>query len=296
MVLALRPRERRGVRRVRVPPPLDRPPDGDRIRGLASPRGEPPRSRGRPGRRGAVHRRSVAIPGRGGRPAGLVEGDARGVVGVPHRELGDLRTRACAGLGWWKVLPAMVAGLGFGYLFLRHGIGAAILAHFVNDYAAALSYEGFGGEAFLILLNLLFLGLAIAGAGFFAWYAIVAWRHFRGLIERFWPPTRAAATPGPAAPYFSAMPQPFATPPASVQPPPPGQPPPPTQVWSMTPSAGPPTVAVRNPSRIPREYTPSYVPPPYGYPPVRFQCPYCAWVEAKYDAGRFTCTRCGRTA
>src|SRR2546426_837037 len=33
------------------------------------------------------------------RPAGLVEGDARGVVGVPHRELGDLRTRACAGLG-----------------------------------------------------------------------------------------------------------------------------------------------------------------------------------------------------
>ena len=200
------------------------------------------------------------------------------------------------GWGWWKVIPAMVAGLGFGYLFLRHGIGAAILAHFVNDYAAALSYEGFGGEAFLILLNLLFLGLAIAGAGFFAWYAIVAWRHFRGLIERFWPPTRAAATPGPAAPYFSAMPQPFATPPASVQPPPPGQPPPPTQVWSMTPSAGPPTVAVRNPSRIPREYTPSYVPPPYGYPPVRFQCPYCAWVEAKYDAGRFTCTRCGRTA
>src|SRR5207247_9114459 len=95
------------------------------------------------------------------------------------------------------------------------------------------------------------------------------------------------------APYFSAMPQPFATPPASVQPPPPGQPPPPTQVWSMTPSVGPPAVAVRNASRIPREYTPSYVPPPYGYPPVRFQCPYCAWVEAKYAAGRFACPRCG---
>ncbi len=194
------------------------------------------------------------------------------------------------GWGWWKVLPAMVAGLGFGYLFLRHGIGAAILAHFVNDYAAALSYEGFGGDAFVLLLNLLFLGLAIAGAGFFAWYAIVAWRNFRGLIERFRPPTRAAAMPGPSAPYFSAMPQPFATPPDS------GQPPPPTQMWPLPASAAPPAIAVRNASRIPRDYTPSYVPPPYGYPPVRFQCPYCAWVEAKYDTGRFTCTRCGRAA
>ena len=195
------------------------------------------------------------------------------------------------GWGWWKVIPAAVAGLGFGYLFLRHGIAAAILAHFVNDYAAALSYEGFGGEAFLLFLNLVFLGLAIAGAGFFAWYAIVAWRNFRGLIDRFRPPTRAVAVPGPQTPYFSVMPPPVATSPdpgQSLQPP--------TQMWPATPSVGPPAVAVRNPSRIPREYTPSYVPPPYGYPPVRFQCPYCAWVEAKYDAGRFTCTRCGRTA
>src|SRR2546422_1313761 len=195
------------------------------------------------------------------------------------------------GWGLWKVIPAMVAGLGFGYLFLRHGIAAAILAHFVNDYAAALSYEGFGGEAFLLFLNLVFLGLAIAGAGFFAWYAIVAWRNFRGLIYRFRPPTRAVAVPGPQTPYFSVMPPPVATSPdpgQSLQPP--------TQMWPATPSVGPPAVAVRNPSRIPREYTPSYVPPPYGYPPVRFQCPYCAWVEAKYDAGHFTCTRCGRTA
>jgi len=53
---------------------------------------------------------------------------------------------------------------------------------------------------------------------------------------------------------------------------------------------------VRESGRIPRDYTPTYVPPPYGYPPVRFQCPSCGWVEARYDAGHFTCTRCGRTA
>src|SRR5437879_1622001 len=125
------------------------------------------------------------------------------------------------GWGWWKVIPAMVAGLGFGYLFLRHGIGAAILAHFVNDYAAALSYEGFGGEAFILFLNLLFLALAIAGAGFFAWYAIVAGRHLRTLIERFRPPVRAAAVPRAPAPFLSAMPQPTAAPPDPGTPPPP---------------------------------------------------------------------------
>src|SRR5207245_3280729 len=70
------------------------------------------------------------------------------------------------GWGLWKVVPAMVAGLGFGYLFLRHGIGAAILAHFVNDYAIPLSYEGVGGEALMILIDLLVLGLAVAGSGF----------------------------------------------------------------------------------------------------------------------------------
>src|SRR5438309_2079285 len=133
-------------------------------------------------------------------------------------------------------------------------------------------------------------GAAMAGAGFFAWYAIVAWRNFRGLIDRFRPPTRGVAIPGPSAPYFSTLTPPVATPPD------PGQPPPSAQMWPVTPSVGPPAVAAGNASRIPREYTPSYVPPPYGYPPVRFQCPYCAWVEAKYDAGRFTCTRCGRTA
>src|SRR5207253_2734104 len=122
------------------------------------------------------------------------------------------------GWGYWKVVPSMVAGLGFGYLFLRHGVGAAILAHFVNDYALSLAYEGIGGVGLEALISLVFIGLAIAGAGFL------------------------------------------------------------------------------DPGRIPREYTPSFTPPPYGYPPVRFQCPFCGWVEARYDSGRFTCTRCGRSA
>ena len=194
------------------------------------------------------------------------------------------------GWGLWKVVPAMVAGLGFGYLFLRHGIGAAILAHFVNDYAITLSYEGVGGEALMILIELLVLGLAVAGAGFLGWYAIDAWRHLRSLVDRFRP--RAPAAPVPATPSDYGSPAAQAAP--SPGAPGPSMPPPP--MWSAPPPNPIAAVAVPNRGRIPRDYTPSYVPPPYGYPPVRFQCPYCAWVEARYDSGRFTCTRCGRTA
>ena len=192
--------------------------------------------------------------------------------------------------GFWKVVPATVAGLGFGYLFLRHGIGVAILAHFINDYAFMVYFEGVGGQALLILINLMVIGLAVAGSGFFAWYAIDAWRHLRSLVDRFRP--RAPAAPVPATPSGYGSPAPE----AALSPGAPGPSMPPPPMWSAPPPNPIAAVAVPNRGRIPRDYTPSYVPPPYGYPPVRFQCPYCAWVEARYDSGRFTCTRCGRTA
>jgi len=158
----------------------------------------------------------------------------------------------------------------------------------VNDYALSLSYEGIGGVGLEVVLTLLFLGLAIAGAGFLAWYAIDAWRHLSTLLARFRPPTRAPVQPPPTR---------FAAPsPSSYGVSPTPSPSPPAGAWSPVPPAASPGVALREPGRIPRDYTPSYVPPPYGYPPVRFQCPFCGWVEARYDAGRFTCTRCGRTA
>ncbi len=194
------------------------------------------------------------------------------------------------GWGWWKVIPAMVAGLGFGYLFLRHGIGAAMLAHFVNDYVDSLYFEGVGGEATLLLTELLVLGLAVAGAGFFAWYALHATKRFQELVREFGPPVQAP--PAAPVPPYPAAPPPV---PTHSEFPPPS---PPSLAWppAATSTGIPPVATVRDPARIPRDYAPTYVPPPYGYPPVRFQCPNCAWVEARYDAGRFTCTRCGRTA
>src|SRR5216117_4430393 len=125
------------------------------------------------------------------------------------------------GWGWWKVIPAMVAGLGFGYLFLRHGVGAAILAHFVNDYALSLAYEGIGGVGLEALISLVFIGLAIAGAGFLVWYVIDAWRHLMGLVARFRPPTRVPTVP-PPTPFATPVPPPFAVSPTLSPSPPAG--------------------------------------------------------------------------
>ncbi len=186
--------------------------------------------------------------------------------------------------GSWKIVPAMIAGLGFGYLFLRHGIGAAILAHFVNDYAASLVYENVGGLGLDIATNSLLLALAAVGAGFFAWYVLYAWQHLQDLLSRYGVRLTgrpASAGPGPGGPLLLPPPVPMA---AMSNPPPPPI------------TARPPGPPARDLLSLPSGYAPAYRPPPYGYPPVRFQCPWCGWVEARYADGRFTCLRCGRTA
>ena len=184
------------------------------------------------------------------------------------------------GWGLWKFFPAFVAGLGFGYLFLRYGVTAAILAHFANNYVSSLTYMGIGGMGLEAFLSLLYLGLVAAGSGFFVWYVLYAWKHLRSLWRRFFGgPTAPSAVsppigaPVPASPPYLASPHgswPGASAPASLPP--------------------------MDPARPAAEYVPTYRPPPYGYPPVRFQCPSCGWIEARYEGGRFTCVRCGRTA
>lgn len=203
------------------------------------------------------------------------------------------------GGGWgpWKVLPALVAGLGMGYVFVRHGIGASILVHFATDGSLALYLEGVGGIGLALFVSLMEIGLAIAGVGFFVWYILHAWEDLQDLRQRFGthlvrqPAAASAATPpGAALPPSTSVPgsaYPTATPPPPTYatPPPPWPPPPAT-------SAAP----ARAGAQLPQGYAPTYHPPPYGYPPVRFQCPYCGWVEARYEGRTFTCLRCGRTA
>lgn len=181
------------------------------------------------------------------------------------------------GYGEWKFLPAMVAGLGAGYLFVRRGILAGILWHFANDYlaAAGLMLVAGGNLAAVGILGLLFLILAGLGAFFFVWYFVYGVALVKDLGVRW---GRLKPEPVAVAPVFAGPP-----------------PPPPYYVYGP-PAAPPPAGA---PWSAPRP-APLPAPPPglqqvpwFGGGFATFRCPRCGWREATYDAGRFTCLRCG---
>ncbi len=75
------------------------------------------------------------------------------------------------GWDWWKFPTSLLAGLMFGYLFLRYGVASSILFHFAFDYAAIWSYiendeasalaNFFAGAADAALWVLLLVGLAV---------------------------------------------------------------------------------------------------------------------------------------
>ncbi len=72
-----------------------------------------------------------------------------------------------AHLGWgpWKVVPTFVSGLLFGYLFVKVGLHATIVMHFLIDYLSFIEeLAGFGGTiSILILLFLAFVGCLLLG-------------------------------------------------------------------------------------------------------------------------------------
>jgi len=83
--------------------------------------------------------------------------------------------------GWdlWKMLPTFVAGLGFGYLFLKVGIHAAILLHFSFDYLSLgqALLPGFG------LMELLLVALwSVVGAFYFGHYAVLSVKWLLGQV------------------------------------------------------------------------------------------------------------------
>jgi len=189
------------------------------------------------------------------------------------------------GYGDWKVLPAAVAGLAMGYLYLRHGLAASILFHLTtNMFVAAANLLGATSDASL-LLSLFYLALALPGAGFFAYYFVYAYRLAKDVWRRPGParappPSQSMVAP-PAAGYAGAPPPgPPAPPPTPA-----GYPPPP-----VAPSGYPPP-RVGYPPGV--DYVPASPPPVYGRAPVQFRCPRCGWVEAVYESGRFRCARCG---
>ena len=190
------------------------------------------------------------------------------------------------GWGWWKFLPTFVGGLAMGYLFVRHGILAAILFHFATDYLAAaamLTASSLEAQLLVALLELVMLGL---GLFFLAWYFV----HARELGARLlvsWglrEPAPAAAAPsasvlgGRTSVASAPRRAPADNPLARAFGPPPGS-------GARSSASGALSFGVTTP-----------VSPPYGRGWVPYACPRCGWREARYDAGRFTCLRCAHVA
>ncbi len=74
---------------------------------------------------------------------------------------------------YWKVVPTTVAGLAFGYLFVKKGVHAAILLHFAFDYLAILpeAIGGAGGLIIAAITGLILLVIILVGGFFFYKYS-----------------------------------------------------------------------------------------------------------------------------
>jgi len=171
--------------------------------------------------------------------------------------------------GLWKFFPTAVAGLGMGYLFVRHGFLAGVMFHFATDYLGALSLFAGDNLGAQVALGVLILALVLLGSFFFFAYGVYfvrLFRHFAGTLPPEPTPAATASAPAPA-PAVAAAPT-ARTAPAE---------------------AASPVTAEPAPAAAP-------VVPAYGTSPVSFTCARCGGQEARYEAGTFTCLRCGHAS
>lgn len=166
------------------------------------------------------------------------------------------------GWGSWKVFPAAVAGVAFGYMFLRHGLASAIVLHFAFDY---LSIPGdvFGDSVAILTVILTLIWVAI-GLACFIYFLTRIGEFVTGskYLEPF--------VPAPTPVWFT-QPRPYTSPD----------------------QFGPPQVTPYRASEPPRTPADSGQQPMYRDPLGGYVCPVCGHTEARWTNGRFQCLRCG---
>ncbi len=170
------------------------------------------------------------------------------------------------GWGAWKVFPSAVAGAAFAYLFLRHGLAAAIMLHFGFDYLYIPTEVFVQGSqtAALVILGVAVLAWLAMGAVFFGYY-ILRMAEFvtkRKYFEE--PPPRPAPYP-----YYYGHPVA-----------------PPAEVWGTGGQGY--QVQWQHPPMEIRQ-APAPPPGPGGF----FVCPACGGTEARLTDGQLQCLRCG---
>jgi len=170
-----------------------------------------------------------------------------------------------SGWGAWKILPATVGGLAFGYLFLRYGIAASITMHFGTDYLT-MPIEVSDSFGLAVITGIGIVVWAAFGLIFFTYYTIRVIEFLSG-TKLFEP----APTPEPvtfAWPYVTPI-----SPPTNN-----GQ-------WPGDQRPADPGTMGRPRATVP--------PPRSGSVVGGYVCPRCGGVEARWRDGRFECLRCG---
>ena len=170
--------------------------------------------------------------------------------------------------GLWKVFPASVAGVAFGYMFLKHGLPAAIMLHFSFDYLSmplVVFDASFAVQMIVGIGILLWIGM---GLMFTIYFSIRITEFLTG--RRFFEgeaPSRAAVTAG------AMQPPRVIPPPAYARSGVPGQ-----EMWE----------AERQRQRPDLPF--------YGSSRGFFVCSFCGSTRARLDADRgLVCLGCGRS-
>lgn len=169
-----------------------------------------------------------------------------------------------SGWGAWKIVPATVGGIAFGYLFLKFGLAASIMLHFGTDYLS-VPLQVFDNFGLTVLTGVGILLWIAFGVMFFVYYVtrVIEYLSKRDFGDAGGP------SPMPTPATYSTQ-------------------------WAYQPVYG--AATVNDPAR------PSASPPgASSHPPQSPQavfgggyvCPVCGGTQARWVEGRFQCLRCG---
>ncbi len=160
-----------------------------------------------------------------------------------------------SGWGAWKILPATVGGIAFGYLFLKFGLAASIMLHFGTDYLS-MPVQVFDNIGLTALTGVGILLWAAFGLLFFTYYLTRIVEYIQG-----GPVVKVSPVMAPAQYQYPSQYQ------AQY----------PAQNWRPQVQYGP---------------QPAYRPPQTVFS-GGYVCPVCGNTEARWVDGRFQCLRCG---
>ena len=166
-----------------------------------------------------------------------------------------------SGWGAWKIVPATVGGIAFGYLFLKFGLAASVMLHFGTDYLS-MPISVFDNLGLTVLTGIGILIWVAFGFLFFTYY-------ITRIVEFV---TRKSLGSGVAAPAAASYP---------------GQ-------WAYQPVYG--AETVQNQAQQPFQPAMERNPLSVNAQTVfggGYVCRVCGSMQARWVDGHFQCLRCG---